>query len=146
MQKRLFDHIAVDVATAENYKQLADGANALTAYTRKHGDALGFLCCFEYTADADATYTISLTECDTVGGVYTAVAAGDRSGNIGTFTQAQLAALSPANVVRLGYHGTKSFVKVNITTANITDNVNTVFTRVTVIGLESGMKLVSANM
>lgn len=145
MHQRFWDHVALDVAANENYKQLADGANALTAYTRKHGDALGYAICFEYTADADATYAISLTECDTVGGTYTAVSADDMSGNTGTFTQAQLAALAPANVAQVNYHGSKSFVKVNITTANITDNVNTVYTRVTVLALESGLKKTTGN-
>lgn len=145
MHKRIWDHLGLTVAAAENYLQLADGANALTAYTRKHGDALGFAVAFKYTTDADATYAIKLTECDTVGGIYTDVAAADMSGDTGTYTQAQLAALSPANVAQISYHGGKSFVKVHITTANITDNVNTVYTRVTVLALEDGLKKTTGN-
>jgi hypothetical protein len=143
MQKRLTDNLAIKVV--ENALQLADGANALTAYTRKHGDSLAFAIPMKYTVDADATYAITLTECDTVGGVYTAVSSDDMSGN-GTYTQAQLAALTQVNCPVVNYLGTKSFVKVNITTANITDNVNTVYTRVTVLALEAGAKLQSAGM
>lgn len=143
MHKRLFDHVAL--SAVENYLQLADGANALTAYTRKHGDALGFAIAFKYTADADATYAIKLTECDTVGGVYTDVGSTEMSGDTGTFTQAQLAALSPANVAQVNYLGSKSFVKVHITTANITDNVNTVYTRVTCLAMENGLKKTTGN-
>lgn len=143
MHKRVWDHVAL--SATNNILQLADGANALAAYTRKHGDALGFAIAFNYSADADATYAIKLTECDTVGGVYTDVASDEMSGDTGTFTQAQLAALSPANVAQVNYHGKKSFVKVHITTANITDNVNTVYTRVVCLALESGLKKTTGN-
>lgn len=144
MHKRLFDHLAVSII-GDNPTQLADGANALGAYTRKHGQALGFAIAFKYSTDADATYAIKLTECDTVGGDYTDVASTEMSGDTGTFTQAQLAALSPVNVACVNYHGGKSFVKVHITTANITDNANTVFSRVTVLALEDFLKLTSGN-
>lgn len=143
MQKRLTDNVAFKLV--ENATQLADGANALSAYTRKMGDSLAFAIALKYTADGDATYAISLTECDTVGGSYTAVASAEQSGN-GTYTQAQLAALGQPNCPILNYLGGKKFIKVNITTANITDNVNTVYSRATVLAIESGCKLQSAGM
>lgn len=143
MFQRFWDYVALSITNLAT--QLADGANALAAYTRKHGDSLGFFVTFNYTADADATYAIKLQECDTVGGVYTDVDSSEMSGDVGTFTQAQLAALSPANTAQINYLGSKSFVKVHITTANITDNANTVYTRVVVGALEKGMKLTTGN-
>ena len=55
-------------------------------------------------------YTVSLTECDTSDGTYTAVAAGDL---IGTFP----ASLEAASVAKVGYIGTKRYLK-TVTTKN----------------------------
>lgn len=58
-------------------------------------------------AITDGTFTPSVTECDTSGGTFTAVAAADLHGT--------LAAMSASSVQSVGYKGTKRFIKANIT-------------------------------
>lgn len=64
----------------------------------------------------DGTHTPSLTECDTVGGSYTAVAAGDL---IGSFTA--ISGTGQQNAIQsVGYKGTKQFLKAKLVTTGST--------------------------
>jgi hypothetical protein len=53
-------------------------------------------------------YTASLTECDTLGGTYTAVAASDLLGEF-------IATLAADSVYKVGYVGNKRFIKAVVT-------------------------------
>ena len=62
---------------------------------------------FEPGVITDGTHTPKVTECDTVGGSYTDVAAGDLDGT--------LAALASNTLQSVGYIGTKRFLKLVVT-------------------------------
>jgi hypothetical protein len=128
--------------TDDNKVTVTDAAAAMTgsttssAFTRDKGQSLGVMVGLAVdTADNDATYTLSLTECDTVGGSYTAVAAEDISGDTGTFTMAQF--VTNGNKLIVNYLGSKKFIKAVVTVASLTSGA----TYVTFIFIESGRKL-----
>lgn len=60
----------------------------------------------------DGTHTPKLTECDTSGGTYTDVAAADQVGT--------LAALATNTLQKVGYIGTKRYIKAVVTVAGAT--------------------------
>ncbi len=66
-------------------------------------------------ADADATFTVLLEECDTSGGTYTAVADADM---IGTEALAGFQFDDDNECRKLGYKGAKRYTKLTITPAN----------------------------
>lgn len=137
MQKRYFDHTAltrVQGRTALTTTEV-DG----TAYVRKHGDALGLIIPFDYSADGDATYTITLQHRDS-GGSWADCAAADYRAKVGSIgsalTQAALAALSIVDTVVVDYIGTKDEVRIQVLPANHASGTN-----FSVYAVESGMKL-----
>lgn len=65
-------------------------------------------------ADADATFTVEVDECDTSGGSYTAVADSDL---IGTEALASFVFSDDNKTRKIGYIGSKRFVKISITPA-----------------------------
>ena len=66
-------------------------------------------------ADADATFTALLEECDTSGGTYTAVADADL---IGTEALASFQFDDDNECRKLGYKGAKRYTRLTITPAN----------------------------
>ena len=88
-----------------------------TAQTSEYVDVKGYnKCTFAIAigsvADADATFAVTMTECDTSGGSYTAVAAADISG---TLTLAGFQFDDDNEVRKVGYKGSKRYVKLVIT-------------------------------
>lgn len=139
MMKRLFDWFRV---------KRVQGRTALTttevdgtAYVRKHGDMLGLIIPFDYSADGDATYTITLQD-RLSGGSW-----GDVDSNnyhapegLGPFTQAQLAALANVDTVLVNYLGTKDEVRIQVLPANHASGSN-----FSVYAVEGGFKLATGS-
>ena len=90
-----------------------------TAQTSEVVDLQGFdSCTFVIAtgslADADATFTVEVQECDTSGGSYTAVANADL---VGTEALASFIFSDDNKCFKVGYVGAKRYVKIVITPA-----------------------------
>ena len=106
-----------DIANQLNAKSImrsAISSNTTTASTAIDTfgyDATMFIC--QLTAWTDGSYAITLTECATVGGVYTAVPAANISYSGATLGTA-LPTLGSSNLAKIGCFGTKQFLKASV--------------------------------
>lgn len=82
---------------------------------RQGYDSLTYVIAIGSVADADATFTVLLQECDTSGGTYTDVADADL---IGTEALASFQFDDDNECRKLGYKGAKRYTKLTITPAN----------------------------
>jgi len=73
----------------------------------------------QLTAFTDGAYAISLTECDTVGGSYTAVPAANLILDNMALNTA-LPTLGTSNLAKQGCFGTKQFIKASVVSTSIT--------------------------
>jgi hypothetical protein len=111
----LHNHLKHVVVTAP-----ISGAADNTASTGTGVDRLGFeslelVITLGVIADADATFAVEVQESDASGSGYTAVADADL---IGTEAQAAFAFDSDGGVRKIGYKGTKRYVRTVITPSN----------------------------
>lgn len=97
------------VSVADNTAQVGQVIDGQGAASVTYVIATGSL------ADADATFTVLLEECDTSGGTYTAVADADL---IGTEVLASFQFDDDNECRKLGYKGTKRYTRLTITPAN----------------------------
>lgn len=97
------------VSVADNTAQVGQVIDGQGAASVTYVIATGSL------ADADATFTVLLEECDTSGGTYTAVADADL---IGTEVLASFKFDDDNECRKLGYNGTKRYTRLTITPAN----------------------------
>lgn len=81
---------------------------------RQGYDSLTFLILTGALADADATFTTLVEECDTSGGSYTAVSDDDL---LGTEASAGFTFADDNKTFKIGYRGTKRFVRLTVTPA-----------------------------
>jgi hypothetical protein len=88
------------------------------------------------TLSGSVYWTLSLTECDTSGGTYTAVAAADILGWAGAATYVIDAPAEDTLAVKVGYAGGKQYVKA-VATATGTHSTGTPIGAVAVLGLPS---------
>lgn len=101
------------LARAISPVSVADTTAQTSEYVDTKGyNALTFAIAIGSVADADATFAVTMTECDTSGGSYTAVAAADITG---TLTLAGFQFDDDNEPRKVGYRGTKRFVKLVIT-------------------------------
>jgi hypothetical protein len=113
----LHNHLKMAVVTAP-----ISGAADNTASTGTGVDRLGFeslelVIALGAIADADATFAVEVQESDALASGYAAVADADL---IGTEAQAAFQFDSDGGVRRIGYKGTKRYVRTVITPANNT--------------------------
>lgn len=80
-------------------------------------DKTMFVC--QATAYTDGTYTLSLVECDTSGGSYTAVATANYNLTAAS-TITALPTLGSGNLIKIGCFGTKQFLKVSVVSTSVT--------------------------
>lgn len=97
------------VSVADNTAQTSQAVD-LQGY-----DSCTFLIATGSLADADATFAVEVQECDTSGGTYTAVADADL---VGTEALAGFQFDDDNEVRKVGYRGSKRYVKLVITPAN----------------------------
>ena len=97
------------VSVADNTAQVGQ------VIDRKGYDGLTYLIATGSIADADATFTVLLEECDTSGGTYTAVSDDDL---IGTEVLAAFQFDDDNECRKLGYKGSKRYTRLTITPVN----------------------------
>lgn len=97
------------VSVSDNTAQVGQVVN------RKGFDGVTYLIATGSIADADATFTVLLEECDTSGGTYTAVSDDDL---IGTEALAGFQFDDDNECRKLGYKGTKLYTRLTITPVN----------------------------
>jgi len=101
------------LARAISPVSVADNTAQTSEYVDVKGyDSLTFAIAIGSVADADATFAVTMTECDTSGGNYTAVATADITG---TLTLAGFQFDDDNEVRKVGYRGSKRYVKLVIT-------------------------------
>lgn len=103
--KRAISPVSVSDNTAQT-GQAVDGAGF---------ESVTYIIAAGSLADADATFTALLQECDTSGGSYTDVADADL---IGTEALASFLFSDDNKCFKLGYKGSKRYTKLTITPAN----------------------------
>lgn len=101
------------VVVTDNTEQLS------AAIDVKGYEGLTFLIVTGTLADADATFAVEVRECDTSGGTYTAVADADL---VGTEALAGFTFSDDGETRKVGYKGTKRYVKCAITPSGNTGN------------------------
>lgn len=99
---------------------LADNTEQLTAAIDVRGcREAGFVIIAGTLEDANATFDVELRECDTSGGSYTAVADADI---VGTEALASFTFAADGVCRKIGYKGSKGFIKLSITPSGNTGN------------------------